>query len=141
MGGRSVQLRLSPVWGQRFVESRTPTGFSQYNQCESMHCAKTIARIHYHFVRQYLTNFGLGFGCFARHRRKRRASLEKSGLVTPPIRQTLASRILDGKRSPFPIVHAEGDAVRIPEIEFAQIAVQVLLGTVLIDAFHAALEN
>jgi hypothetical protein len=48
-----------------------------------------------------LTNFGLGLR-FARQRRKRRASLEKSGLVTPPIRQTLASRAFNGKRSHVP---------------------------------------
>jgi hypothetical protein len=69
-------------------------------------------------VRQYLTNFGLGFGCFARQRKKRLASREKSGLVTPPIRQTLASSVLNGKCSPFPIVHPKGDAVGISEIEF-----------------------
>jgi hypothetical protein len=47
--------------------------------------------------------------------------------VTPPIRQTLASGILDGKCSPFPIVNAKRDAVGVSKIELAQIAVQMLL--------------
>jgi hypothetical protein len=62
------------------------------------------AVMHSQRVRQYLTNLGLGFSWrFARQRRKRPASLEKSGLVTPPIRQTLASRTFDGTLCAFQI--------------------------------------
>jgi hypothetical protein len=53
----------------------------------------------------------------------------------------LPATVFGGKRSPFPIVHAQGDTVGISEIEFAQIAVQVLLGAMLIDAFHAAFKD
>jgi hypothetical protein len=39
------------------------------------------------------------------------------------------------------IVTAKADAVGITEIKFAQVAVQVLLAAMLVDALHAALEN
>jgi hypothetical protein len=69
-----------------------------------------------HFVRQYLTNFGLGFGClFALQRRKRRASRLKSRSVSLTIRQTLASRALDGKVCTFPVADAERNAVGVTE--------------------------
>ena len=42
---------------------------------------------------------------------------------------------------PVLIVNAKRDAVGIAEIEFGQVAVQVLLAAVLIDALHAALED
>jgi hypothetical protein len=35
------------------------------------------------------------------------------------IRQTLASRALDGKICPFPVVNAQCDAVGITEVKFA----------------------
>ena len=57
------------------------------------------------------------------------------------VRETLASRVLDGKGRTFPIVDAERDAVIEPEIEFRQIPVKVLLGAVLIDAAHTPLED
>jgi hypothetical protein len=69
-------------------------------------------------VRQYFTNVCLGFGCFARQRKNRLASREKSRSVSLTIRQTLASRALDGKVCPFPIVNAQGDTVGITEVKF-----------------------
>ncbi len=39
------------------------------------------------------------------------------------------------------ILNAYCGAIVVTEIEFRQIAVQVLLGTMLIDAAHSALEN
>lgn len=39
------------------------------------------------------------------------------------------------------IVHAQGDPVVVAEIELGNVPVQVLLGAVLIDALHAALED
>jgi hypothetical protein len=59
-----------------------------------------------YFVRQYLTNFGLGLGSFARQRRDRRASLLRSRLVRLTIRETLASRALNGKVRTFPVMDA-----------------------------------
>jgi hypothetical protein len=50
---------------------------------------------------------------FLRQRRKRLAAARKSGLVRPPIRETLARCTLNGTRRTFPIVHAEGDAVHV----------------------------
>jgi hypothetical protein len=55
---------------------------------------------------------------FARHRRNRRASRDRSRSVSLTIRQTLASRALDGKVRTFPIVDAKGDTVGITEVEF-----------------------
>jgi hypothetical protein len=62
-------------------------------------------------VRQYLTNFGFGFFSRDRQRKNRLASLLKSRLVSLTIRQTLASRTLDGKVRTFPIVDAKSHAV------------------------------
>jgi hypothetical protein len=39
------------------------------------------------------------------------------------------------------VIHAERNAVRIAEIKLAQISVEVLLFAMLINAFHAALED
>jgi hypothetical protein len=39
------------------------------------------------------------------------------------------------------VVHANCDAVVVPEIELGEIPVKVLLGTMLVDADHAALED
>jgi hypothetical protein len=62
--------------------------------------------LHSQGVRQYLTNFGLDFSCLERHRRKRLASLLKFRSVSLTVRQTLASRTLDGKVRTFPVVDA-----------------------------------
>jgi hypothetical protein len=53
-----------------------------------------------------------------RQRRNRRADRLKSLLVRLTIRQTLASRALDGKVRTFPVVHAHGDTVGVTEIKF-----------------------
>src|SRR5262249_17445344 len=39
------------------------------------------------------------------------------------------------------VIHATGHAIAVPEIEFREIAMQVLLFAVLVDALHAALEG
>jgi hypothetical protein len=39
------------------------------------------------------------------------------------------------------IVNAKRNAVAVPEIELAQISVQVLLSAMLKDAFHSALKD
>ena len=72
-------------------------------------------------MRQYLTNFGLGFlggYFFARHLRKRRASRDKSRSVSLTVRQTLASRAFDGKVRTFPVIHAKRNAVAVTEVKF-----------------------
>jgi hypothetical protein len=77
-----------------------------------------------------LTIFGFGFGSFERQRRNRPAFLEKSGLVRPPIRETLTSRILHGKRRTVAIGVAQLDPVIVAEIKLGKVTVQVLLGTI-----------
>jgi hypothetical protein len=47
-----------------------------------------------YFVRQYLTNFGLGFGCFFFQRRKRSALKRNVFLVRPSIGEALANDAL-----------------------------------------------
>jgi hypothetical protein len=56
-------------------------------------------------------------------------------------RATLARCVLHGKRGTFPVIEAETNAVIVAEVVFRQIAVQMLLGAVLIDAAHPALED
>jgi hypothetical protein len=62
-------------------------------------------------------------------------------LVRPPVGQALA---LDASRSDLSahqIIVPKFDAVAVAEIEFRQIAVQVLFLAVLVDALHSALED
>jgi hypothetical protein len=61
--------------------------------------------------------------------------------VSSPIRETLASRSLNGKRRTFAIVDIERNAVVVPKIVFGQITVQVLLFAMLTDTAHTALEH
>ena len=49
------------------------------------------------------------------------------------MRETLASRTLQGKRGTFAIIEAELNAVIKPEIVFGKVAVQMLLATMLIQ--------
>ena len=70
-----------------------------------------------------------------------RPFLEKSGSVTSPIRETLTSRILHCKRRTVAIGVAQLDPVIVAEIKLGKVTVQVLLGTMLIVALHAALKD
>ncbi len=108
---------------------------------ESSLCSGFVLSVPSYLVRQYLTNLGLGLGSFDRQRRKRPAFLEKSGSVSLSVRQTLASRALDGKVRAFPVIEAQLHAVIEAEIVFRKIAVQMLLCTMLINATHTALED
>ena len=65
-------------------------------------------------------------------RKKRAAGLLKSDFVSPPVRQSLARRVLDRKDCTFPIVVAELDAMVVPGINSARL----LLFAVLIIATH-----
>jgi hypothetical protein len=65
----------------------------------------------------------------------------KSGFVSSPIRETLASRVFHGKRRTLTIIEAKRHAVIVAEIVLRQVAMQMLLFAVLINAPHTALEN
>jgi hypothetical protein len=58
--------------------------------------------------------------------------------VSSPIRETLTSRILHGKRRTVAIVVTKYDPVIVAEIVLCQIPMQMFL---LINAFHAPLED
>jgi hypothetical protein len=62
-------------------------------------------------------------GSFLRQRRNRAALCLKTGLVSEPVRQPLAGRVLDRHGCTFPIVVSEPDSVIVAEIEFRQISV------------------
>jgi hypothetical protein len=57
------------------------------------------------------------------------------------IGQALAVRAFDRRQRPVNVAAPPRDPVIVSEIKFREIAVQMLLGAVLIDAFHAALED
>lgn len=76
-----------------------------------------------------------------RQRRKRPALILKFGLVRLPICEALAFHAPDRGEGAVNITIAKPDAVIVAEIKFGQITMQVLFFTVLIDAFHAALED
>jgi hypothetical protein len=82
-----------------------------------------------------------GFQCFLRQRMNRAAAALKSFLVRLPVREPLACRTLYRKDCTFPIVVAKPNAVIVPEIVLCQVAVQMLLFAMLVDAAHAALED
>ena len=62
----------------------------------------------------------------------------KSGLVRLTIREALAFATLYGKHGTFPVCNIAG---AVAEIEFREIAMQVLFGAMLIVAAHTALED
>src|SRR3981081_1589229 len=89
---------------------------------------------------------GFWFRCIKRffrfrQRKNRRARSLADCLVSRPVRETLALDTLHGKHRTFPIVDPESNTVRIAEIEFGKVAMQMLLFAMLVDAFHAALED
>jgi hypothetical protein len=55
-----------------------------------------------------------------------------------PVCEPLAFGALNRALASYNIVNAKRNTVRITEVEFAQIAMQVLFVAVLIDAFHAS---
>ena len=52
--------------------------------------------------------------------------------TSPPVRESLAGGTSNGLIGPVLIVNAKRDAIAVAEIKLCQIAVQMLLGTVLI---------
>src|SRR5690606_16137101 len=68
--------------------------------------------------------------------------ISRSGVFTsPPISEALSDHASNGHFGAVGIIYAKGDAVAVAEIELGKVAVQVLLGDVLVDALHAALED
>src|SRR5690349_4834560 len=65
----------------------------------------------------------------------------QSGVMSPSIGEALADAALYGCVGARHVVNAQRDAMVVPEVELAQIAMQVLLTAVLIDALHTALED
>ena len=65
-------------------------------------------------------------------------------LCLPSVRRSIGEPLPDDTLQralgAFGIIYAELDAIAMAKIEFSHIAVQVLLGAMLINAFHAALE-
>lgn len=57
------------------------------------------------------------------------------------IGQPLANHTQQGRVSAHGVVHAKDDSVIIPEIDLGEVAVEVLLCAVLIEAAHSSLEN
>jgi hypothetical protein len=57
------------------------------------------------------------------------------------VREALACRALDCKGRTFPVAVTQLDAVIVAKVEFGEIAMQMFLAAMLIDAAHAALEN
>jgi hypothetical protein len=55
--------------------------------------------------------------------------------------ETLSNDTLKSKIGPRNVMYAKLDTIAILEIEFREIAVKMLLGTVLVNALHAALED
>jgi len=62
-------------------------------------------------------------------------------VMSRSIGEPLANSTLHGASGTLYVIYAEPDAIAISEIKFRQIAVQMLLFAMLVDAFHAALED
>src|SRR5208282_220723 len=62
-------------------------------------------------------------------------------VMSCPVFEALADDTLDHTRGTLYVIYAQPNAIAIAEIELRQIAVQMLLATVLVDALHAALED
>jgi hypothetical protein len=94
-----------------------------------------------HLVRQYLTNFGFGLCSLRFQFRKRLALSLNVGAVRPSIGQSLANDALCQFVRAVGIVHAKRNAIVMAKIKFREVAVQMLLGAMLVGALHAAFEN
>src|SRR5437879_2704736 len=64
-----------------------------------------------------------------------------SSLMSRLIGQTFAFNAAQQFLRAISVVHAKRDAIAVPEVEFGNIAVQMIGCAMLIDAFHAALED
>lgn len=57
------------------------------------------------------------------------------------IGKALTGSTLQGDESASAVINSQGNAVAVAEVELGKVAVQVMLCTMLVDAFHAALED
>jgi len=57
------------------------------------------------------------------------------------VSQPLAFRALEQVFSPLLIVNTKGNPIVIPEIEFSKVAFKVVMGAVLVNTLHSALEE
>src|SRR5689334_8852701 len=64
-----------------------------------------------------------------------------SGNVRPPIHEPLAEAASDDHRRTLHILDAETHARVVSELELGKVAVQMHLAAMLVNAFHAALED
>jgi hypothetical protein len=87
--------------------------------------------------RSYFRRFCLRF----RARIQRASRNLNSGLMRPSVCQALAFCTLRNQARAFKVTNAKTDAVIVTEIEFREITVQMLFGTMLIYAAHTALED
>src|SRR6266446_2800006 len=62
-------------------------------------------------------------------------------VVSLPIRQPLPDNALQRSFGALYIINTEPNAIAVAEIELSKISVQVLFFAMLVDAFHAALED
>jgi hypothetical protein len=62
-------------------------------------------------------------------------------LTSCSIGEALSNNSLDCQFCALRVIYAEPDSIAIAEIEFGKVAVQMLLAAMLVDAFHAALED
>lgn len=67
--------------------------------------------------------------------------LSERGATNPAIGEPLAADALQGIIAAHDVIDAELRAGVVAEVEFREVAVQVLLSAVLVDVFHAALED
>ena len=88
-----------------------------------------------------MTNRGLGFGLLAFQRRKRAALCLNVFAVRPSIGRALANDALGEFVGALGMVGAKSDTVVMAEVKFREIAMQILLGEILVGPAHAALEN
>ena len=61
--------------------------------------------------------------------------------MTSPIRETLARCTFHSKRRTFAIVYTECNASVVAKIKFRRVPMQMLFPAMLVDAFHATLED
>jgi len=98
-------------------------------------CRPGVAPRPNHFLADFF-----GFRFF-RQRTNRLAVKLKSGLIRLPVHEALAFHASDRCERAVDVTDTERDTMIVPEIVFGQIAMQVLLFAMLIDAAHPALED
>src|SRR5207248_1424242 len=70
-----------------------------------------------------------------------RSRLSRPRCTRSLIGQPLSLSPFDGAHRAHHVVNAKGDAVAVPKIELTQVAVQVAIAAMLVDAAHPAFED